>query len=72
MGKLSVIMTQHTPLYSRLCFIIGLSRDASFIQNYKKEFRGPESGAVWRDRGESLKRTAQSEAELVRNLAKLN
>lgn len=50
LGKLSIIMTQHTPLYSRLCFIIGLSRDASFIQSYKKEFRGPESGAVWRDR----------------------
>lgn len=65
---LTLINSQHT-LDSRLCFIIGLSRDASFIQNYKKEFWG--TRAWCRNGGRGLKRAAQSEAELIRNLAKL-
>lgn len=66
---LTLINSQHA-LDSRLCFIIGLSRDASFIQNYKKEFWG--TRAWCRNGGRGLKRAAQSEAELIRNLAKLS
>lgn len=59
-------------LDSRLCFIIGLSRDASFIQNYKKEFWGTREWCSLEKRGRGLKHAAQSEAELIRNLAKLS